>query len=102
MHNTSDIKTMLDDDIETAIEILAYGIILHQSDFGEKTVQAYNSTGEYLIKYRFDNNRIIPEMLSRGLIEELDELSDNAFRPKTAIDLGDHGKFYRAKLTSEI
>lgn len=101
MHNTLD-KKMLDNDVETAIEILAYGIILHQSDFGEKAVHAYNSTGEYLIKYRFDNNRIIPEMLERGLIEELDELSDNAFRPKTAIDPGDHGKFYRTKPVTEI
>lgn len=92
-----DIKQLLENDIETAIGILAYGVIMHQSAVGEKPVHAYNSTGELLIKYRFDNNGIVPEMLERGLIEELDELADIAFRAKTAVDSGDSGRFYRAK-----
>ncbi|MEP6923573.1 MAG: hypothetical protein ABI954_03835 [Pyrinomonadaceae bacterium] len=99
MDETLATKQMLENDIETARGILAYSIILHQSELGEKPVHAYNSTGELLIKYRFDNNKIIPVMLERGLIEELDELSDIAFRAKTAVDSGDNGKFYRARQT---
>ena len=100
MDITLDTKQLLENDIETAIGILAYGIILQQSELGEKPVHAYNSTGELLIKYRFDNNRIISEMLERSLIEELDELADIAFRAKTTVESGDNGKFYRAKQAS--
>ena len=99
MNETSGNNQLLENDIERALKIMSYGVILYQSELGERPVLAHNSTGEYLIKYSFDNNEIIPEMLKRGLIEELDELADIAFRAKTEIDGGDHGKFYRAKQT---
>ena len=97
MNEILDTKQLLENDIQTALKIMAYGVVLYQSELGARPVLAHNSTGEYLIKYSFTNNEIIPEMLKRGLIEELDELADFALRPKTAIDSGDNGKFYRVK-----
>lgn len=96
MNEALDTRQLLENDIQTALKIMDYGVVLYQSELGARPVLAHNSTGEYLIKYSFDNNEIIPEMLKRGLIEELDELADIALRAKTAIDGGDNGKFYRA------
>ncbi len=100
MNETSEDTQLLENDIEKALKIMSYDVILYQSELNERQVLAHNSTGEYLIKYSFDNNEIIPEMLKRGLIEELDELAEIAFRAKTEIDGGDHGKFYRTKQLS--